>query len=255
MPSSYRGFRGVAARGAAIVLGLAAASLAWADYSKIVYQVTAKATDGSSASMFVDFTQLKPNGLGATWSLPEPKALKSPTGKTLGTVQYAWLELVSDPQVNLGFLVQAGDVTTEFTIQSALLSFPGINPATGKATVQVGVTDLNGDGATLTGLAPGSSGNRVYRADYNGFVPGGTEFTSLVDGLVAGPGESVNTSVDDPLLGFKPVAGTVTDMSSMLKFSLTAFDTASGTTNYQIVPEPAAFMLLGLGALALFRRR
>jgi hypothetical protein len=244
-----------AARAAAVSAGLLAASLASADYSKIVYQVTAKASDGSTGSMFVDFNQLNPNPLGATWALPEPVTLKSASGKTLGTVQYAWLELIADPEVNLGFLVQAGPVTTEFTITSALLSFPGINPASGKATVQVGVTDLNGDGATLTGLIPSAGGDRVYRAAYNGSVPGGSEFTSLVSGVSAGPGSSNGTSIDDPAVGLKPIAGTVNDMSSMIKFSLTAFDTASGTTNYQIVPEPASIFVLGLGALALFRRR
>jgi hypothetical protein len=44
-------------------------------------------------------------------------------------------------------------------------------------------------------------------------------------------------------------------MSAQFSFMLSAFDAASGTSNYQIVPAPGALALLGLGGLAATRRR
>ena len=88
--------------------------------------------------------------------------------------------IASDPQVNLGFAMSAGDQATTFTVQSALLAFdPLLNPD-GQASIGVNLSDFNGDGAWLDGAGPD---DRVYLAQYNQFVPDGTTFATLIDGL------------------------------------------------------------------------
>jgi hypothetical protein len=62
-------------------------------------------------------------------------------------------------------------------------------------------------------------------------------------------------SVNDPdPVNYRAVGSAVSDMSAEIKFSLTGFDLASGTTTYEIIPEPAAALLLVAGMLGLRRR-
>jgi uncharacterized protein (TIGR03382 family) len=148
----------------------------------------------------------------------------------------------------------AGAMDTEFTITSALLSFgTPIDPASGRATAAVTVTDLLGNGAQLTGLGPGGG---AYVAGYNGLVPGGSTFAELIPSLAA-PAFSSN-AVDSDFPGggaFAAIAGGVNDMSAQFNFTLSANDLASGTSNFEIIPAPATMALLGVGALLGRRRR
>jgi hypothetical protein len=226
------------------------AATASADISKVIYTIKAESSMGTASAEWL-FEQGTWNPVTQTyfWNLTSPKELIDPnTNQVIATVQQANTFILNDPQVNVGFLVQAGNVNTTFEITSALLSFPTIPNADGKATAQMGITDLNGDGATLTGLY---AGNSAYNALYNGT----NVFSSLIGMIAASPGGSGNAFQNDPPVGFKPVGANVSDMSARIKFSLTAFDTASGTSNFQIVPEPASFLVLAFGAMALFRRR
>jgi len=154
------------------------------------------------------------------------------------------------PQVTLGFAVTAGSATTTFDIRSALLSFPTMFNPTGKAIVGMNVSDRAPfGGATLTGLGPLSGG--AYVAQYNGAVPGGTTFSELITSPVVVPAFGQTTANGDS--NWLPIAGTVSDISAQLTFTLTARDSASGTSNFEIVPEPASLLLLA--GLALLRRR
>lgn len=162
--------------------------------------------------------------------------------------------LQQDPIVNLNFAVQANGTDTTFTITSALLSFPTINSAIGQSSASFAVSDTNGlgGGATLTGAVPGTGGH-AYRAAYNGFagMDLGTTFSTHVLGLSA-PVFGTDAVTEDQL----PIGiGSVSDMSSKIRFTLTAGDLASGSTVYEIVPEPASLALLVFGAAMLVRRR
>ena len=55
--------------------------------------------------------------------------------------------------------------------------------------------------------------------------------------------------------GWTQIPGTVTEMNASYQFTLTARDSASGTSMFQMVPEPVSLFLLGTGALAIFFRR
>ncbi len=232
------------------VLLLASAATALAEIRDI-FTITAQCSYGQATWRISGDVDLK-DGEQFHWRLERPVQLIDPyTGWVVGTLQDAYTTLVGDPQISLGFLVQAGDVQTDFEISSALLSFPTINPARGRASSQVTLTDLDGDGARFLG---GRSG-KGYLAQYNGYVPNGSTFTALIGDFVAPPGGSNALSENDPFDGsFRAIAGDVNNMSSQFRFSLSAFDTASGTSNFEIIPEPASIALLGLVGLTLLRR-
>ncbi|MGE3182911.1 MAG: hypothetical protein AB7N71_14865 [Phycisphaerae bacterium] len=168
------------------------------------------------------------------------------SGDFVATLTNATLFLVPDPQIGIGFAVQAGSSDTVFTITSALLSFPALMNQTGEASAALTLTDVGGNGALLTGNGP--SGNS-YAAQYNGVVPGGTTFASGISMLSSGGSTAGAINVLPTL-----IAGSVTDMSAQFSFTLSANDLASGTSNYSITPEPATLSLLALGFLALRRR-
>lgn len=238
------------ARAALSMLLLASTATAFAEI-KDIFTITAQCDYGRASWKVIGDVDLK--GGRYHWELENPIELIDPyNNRVIGTLLEASTTLIGDPQISLGFLVQAGDVKTDFEISSALLSFPTINPAEGRASSQVTLTDLDGDGAAFSG---GHSG-KGYIAQYNGYVPNGSTFTKLIGNFVAPPGGSNGISENDPLDGsFRAISGDVNNMSTQFRFSLSAFDTASGTSNFEIVPEPASIALLGLVGLALRRVR
>lgn len=156
---------------------------------------------------------------------------------------------VEDPIANLNFAVQAGPAGSIFKITSALLTFPTITNATASSSASYTVTDITGNGATLAG-AESITGN-AYRAAYNGFADGGgTTFDSYFPAIAAPVFGTANpTANTSPTL-----IPSVSDISTIAHFSLTPFDLASGTTTFNVIPEPATVALLAVG-LALIRRR
>lgn len=201
-----------------------------------------------------------PNTQTWTWTLLEDVPIMSLDGQILmGTLQANTTNLTfgQDPAVNLNFAVQAGPEVggTEFTIQSALLSFPTIANAKARASAAFTLTDgIDDDGATLTPLL---SDPGAYKAQYNGFVPNGTTFTHLIPQMVADPMSTTSLSQEYPGGGlYEPLSSSAYDMSAQVSFALTPNDLASGTTVFEIIPEPAAGLgLIVLGVVSLGWRR
>ncbi len=175
----------------------------------------------------------------------------------LGTLQAGDTNVTfgQDPSVNLGFAVESGSAPggTSFTLKSALLTFPTINNPEGRASAGFTLTDgVDEDGATLSPLNgdPGS-----YKAQYNGFVPSGTTFTHLIPQMVADPMGTTSLSQEYPGGGlYEPIGSPVSDMSTQVSFLLSANDMASGSSVFEVIPEPSGLLLLAVG-LALVRRR
>jgi MYXO-CTERM domain-containing protein len=211
-------------------------------------------------------TAIADGGLTATWALPASWGTWNGddwhydgTGRTyqmwngqtlLGTLTNITMDLYGDPQVVLNFTAQAGVANTKFIFTSALVSFAALTNPTATASAGVTVTDNNFNGALLSGQ---QSDGASYWANYNGPVPGGTNYASFLPTVSATALQGSNSGSASQ--GPTVLGGSVSDMSAQFAFSLSAFDSASGTSNFEIVPTPGALALLGLAGLAAGRRR
>ncbi|GMV97894.1 MAG: PEP-CTERM sorting domain-containing protein [Phycisphaerae bacterium] len=186
------------------------------------------------------------------WALPATGGLTIKDG-TLELAQITDLALTidTDPAVSLNFSVTANNTDTIFTITTAVLGFPTINNGQAFATAAITVTDNNGNGALLTGLQPG---NKAYQARYNAGPM--LVWADLVDPVSAAADASQTGSERKPSpSGRLVIPGPVSSMQTEFKFKLSAFDQASGTSRFDIIPEPATLVLLAAGGLGLLRRR
>lgn len=234
-------------------VGLGLASPALADISDIVLRI--EATNEMGTAVYEGFLSdgVFYDGGEYIWESRTPIMMLNQSGQVIATFSNARVRCVEDPVVQLNFSVVAGSLDTTFTITSPLLSFAALDPATGRATAGVSVTDTDGNGATMSTDGDPS----LYTSRYNGAVPGGTLFADLLDGPVTAPAfDSATDSESFPGGGlFAPIAGPVSDMSARFRFELTANDEASGTSSYEIIPAPGAVALIGLGGLLAGRRR
>ncbi len=203
------------------------------------------------------------NGSSWIWQLAEDQEITNPELGTLGTVrQGSFIEITpsrgglrSNPAVNLGFAMQAGNAETTFTVRSALLSFPTIANPSGRAHTAITATDgVDEEGGLLTGLGTGAGGG-AYLAQYNTFVPNGTTFTELVSSITIPALDGATLNEAYPSDGsWQPIGVPVSNISTQISFTISANDLASGTSLFEIVPEPSA-LLLGLLGLGWLRRR
>jgi hypothetical protein len=249
-----------AARGtAAFCVLLLAAGIARADIPGIVFEITAEAGQAgaghsTSFQILAEWGDYDRAGDVWTWTMPEPHEFWH-EGTFLGRLDTFTATIVGDPEVNLSFSVQAGAADTAFHIGSALLSdFDPITDAIGYAHASYTLTDFDANSAALTGV--GDTGG-AYLAQYNGWAgdpfggPQGTTFAEGIFSMSAGFLETVTDDFDYPESGYVAIEDTVYDMSSLVSFTLTAQDLASGTSSYVIVPEPATLALLVLGTVAM----
>jgi hypothetical protein len=179
---------------------------------------------------------------------PGMEDVRGARGELLATVKDILVSYKSDPAVSVGFYVTSGAADTTFTITSATVTFPAISNGQAYASAAATVTDENGNGALLTGLMAGAN---AYEAVYNG----ATVYANLVQSFSAAPGFSATNSGRLPLLGTNTIPGSVSSMQSQWKFTVSAYDSASSTSRFEVVPEPVSIALLGLAGVALLRRR
>jgi hypothetical protein len=186
-----------------------------------------------------------------SWNLTAPVEIYSddPSETYLGTIETLNLGLDGDPQVLLNFSMTAGPAPTLFSVSTGLVLFAPINNPLAFATAAITVTDNNSNGGTATGTFPGS---KAYQASYNG----GSTFANLVSPVVAPLDDSATGSERLPAVGSVVIPGVVTSINAEYSFLLTAADSASGTSRFNvIVPEPSTIVLALAGLAALFWHR
>jgi len=214
---------------------------------------------------FVQVTATSADGQGS-WALPIPANwhfpasgewkwnLKAPititnldTGEPMATLNSMSLDFVDDPAVEVNFNVTATNAPTHFNISSATNSFAPITNGAAFATAAVTITDNDSNGATLAGTIAGNA----YRATVNNT----TDFTRLIPPVTALVDSSGVGNGRFPVAGRQTIAGTVSSISASFEFDLGPMDAASGTSRFDVTPEPGSLAVLALGAVAMIRRR
>ena len=226
----------------ACVLGFSAPA-AKADLSPVFFEV--QATSAAGTGTYTVYTEdVTPTGSTWTWfgfGIPLTDG-----DNTIAFVEMAVVNIMEDPLVAVTFAITAGEYDTTVSVSTATVGFPTINNAIGSASVGVTLTEADGNTATLTGNGPNGL---VYLTEYNG----GTTFAEFIDQVyepVAYGSEDASADTG----GFVPIVDPVSSVAGHLDFVVTANDSASSTSNFVVMPEPASIMLLVLGVVALRRR-
>lgn len=233
---------------------IALSGAAFADVSDPAMTFLATNSLGQSASYTVSLEDGDFDGDGNWfWSSFDAIQMRDDSGNLVATINRGSMYYEADPIIAMGFVVQAGNSDTSFTITSGLLSFPTISSPLARASGGVTLTDVTGGGATLTGDQPGGN---MFSSFYNGFL--GTTFADILTGPLVEGDDFGTADMTDEFPGggsFNAVGTPISDMSSQWAFTLSAKDSASGTSVYVIVPTPAGVALLGVGVMGIVRRR
>ncbi|NLG44724.1 MAG: hypothetical protein GX547_15895 [Phycisphaerae bacterium] len=234
----------IRALGALVIVLSFVAGSALADVSEVVLRITASSGRGTSV-LEITADQGTWEGDNFFWSPNEDIPLMS-GDQVVGTIvkDDSYIAIYADPQIAMGFSFQAGDTPTDVIVTSGVLSFPTIAEATARADAAFTVM---GSGVSLVGL---HAGGGAYRAYYNDSVT----FAEAIGPITAGPTEFAVGDFAYPGGGAYLPIGSVSNMGAEIAFTLSANGFASGSSNFEIVPEPAGLLLLALGVCVLRRR-
>jgi hypothetical protein len=191
------------------------------------------------------------------WQLPSAVPLIA-GGNTIATVNSASLTInfLPSPSINLAFGVNAGLSDTTFLLDSAVVSFNTIPAASAAGAFLAGCTV--GDSGAGNGMwlyEPGLAGFGAFQA-YTDTNPAPADLFSNLLALVGSYGGGTATaSESQPSSGYNPICADIHDMMVRTNFVLTNRDSAQGNATFALVPEPAAALLMLVGAIVGNRLR
>jgi hypothetical protein len=167
-----------------------------------------------------------------------------------------WSMLVNpDPFVIANYVVTNNSATTQTFTLEVLLPYTEMGPFCKGGSVTGSVTDLNGDGATVSSLLGGS----IYSAIIDNNV-----VMTLLDGASTTTGPFLSgtigpASFGDPIPSMQYIPDITTNIGINLTFTLTAGDSASFTSIFVVepgcIPAPGALAMLAVAGLMGGRRR
>lgn len=229
------------------ILILLIGSTAWAGFTPIGVTIDVTA-DGESAQY--QWQVPDPGAAHAMFALPAEEQICGQSGNVLATIDLLQVELDDDPFVSLVFAVTAGPSDAIFTITSAAVGFPAITTPKAYATATATLTDQMNNGAVMTGLLANGD---MYEARYNA----GIVWADLVPSLSAMAGMSAVGQERRPAAPtmWEAIGVPVTDIQAEYKFQLSAMDSASGTSRFEVIPEPTTLSLLAVAVVMVRRRR
>lgn len=224
----------------AAILGVTSAAAACIRVSDTALQIEASSAAGSGAvDVSLDALSWDAATQSLSWEPVSAVPIVDPeTAAVIATLENAVLEFRDCSEVALEFELEAGGSQTTVVFRTGQLSFGtiGSDVAEGRATASFSLTDLDGDGAQMVGLGGGGMG--AFRAYFNGAAPDGTLFAHLV-ALISISGGTGSASQRDPTFGYRAVGTAVSDMSVEVAFTLTPHDRLTGSTSFDVEPDPA----------------
>jgi len=169
------------------------------------------------------------------------------SGEVLGTIDWLNIDFDGDPLVDISFSAMAGAADTTFTITSALIQFPELTDPGAMTSASFALSDTGGLPGAFLGAATGA-----YRAEYND----GYLFRESIGDFSFDTAGATVISADD----FGPVtlSGAVTSIRGKLAFTVSAGDSVSGSTRFEVtptnggaVPEPSTWAMMVMAAIGL----
>ena len=182
-----------------------------------------------------------------TWNLVEPFTVSDPiTNDAIATLVMARVQLYvgASPRIQLDFGVEAGGTTTSFILEPGVVQVSSPSITVGglqmvqlvvpeaRATVSLSLADQNNDGAELRGIGPPGTG--IFQARFNGVIPNGYLFSTMLWQILCGPGGSAKVAQYDPPTGYAGVGIAVKDMSTYVGFTLSPHDLAQGSVSLRV---------------------
>jgi hypothetical protein len=188
------------------------------------------------------------------WSLDSPMDIvDGGTGETIARLLFGSIMMSTAGTVSHSFVLQSAGVDTNFSLGSGLVNTGLLLNPEGRTSAGVTLTDTDGNGASLTG---NMNGGMMFEAFYDN----GAVFSNLLGGFGFGTAFD-SQAIDGEFPGgdgnFAAFAGPVNEIGIGWDFTLSANDSAGGTSVFAVIPAPATGLgfLVGAGLFSSRRRR